>query len=445
MNKILKIISLFLFVIGLKTVAQNPIVPAGMYIADPEAHVWKDGSLYIYGSRDESKDYWCSHNYHVLSTTDLLNWKVDENIFSSKGENDQVSYNDRLLFAPDCVFFNGKYYMYYCSPKSKSKPKETGVAISDYPNGPFKNGLLVEGVNNIDPAVFIDDDGQGYLYWGQGNAKVAKLSKDLLKIDKSTIVKPLDSIGNKYFHEGSSIRKIGKKYYLVFADESRRGRPTCLGYAIGDSPTGPFVYKGVIVDNYGSDPKVWNNHGSIEKFNGKWYVFYHRSTNNSRIYRKTCVEPIKINRDGTIDEVLMTSQGAGKPIDATRIIEAEWACSLSGNVHVSATKNKDAISEQLSGIKNNDVAIFRYIDFDKKLKKIKIKTLGVSSGVIDVRIDSPNGKKIAEVTIKKLDDTTFFQINEANIQSVKGKHAVYLTFKRKENDTLFSLDWFTFY
>ena len=124
-----------------------------------------------------------------------------------------------------------------------------------------------------DPAVLIDDDGQGYYYWGQGVPKVAKLKSNLMEIDTRTIAKPLDEAGNKAFHEGSSIRPISDTYYLVFADVSRRKRSICLGYAISKSPMGPFEYKGIIIDKYGSDPAVWNNHGSIEKFNG-WGMFF---------------------------------------------------------------------------------------------------------------------------------------------------------------------------
>ena len=435
----------FFFTFSLRFLAQNPIVPAGVFIADPEAHVWQDGRLYIYGSRDESDAYWCSHGYHVLSTENLIDWKLDKNVFASKGKNDQVLYNDKLLFAPDCIFKNGKYYLYYCSPKGKTKTKETGVAISNSPNGPFKKGKRIQGVDEIDPAVLIDDDGQGYLYWGQMNPKMAKLKPNLLEIDASTITKPLDSLGNKYFHEGSSIRKIGDKYYFVFADESRRNRPTCLGYAISDSPTGPFVYQGVIIDNYGSDPSVWNNHGSIEEFNGKWYVFYHRSTNNSRKFRKACIEPIKINKDGTIDEVEMTTQGASQPLKATRIIEAEWACGLTGNTFISTKNEFDESTEELSEIKNGDTAVYKYINFNNKLSKIKFKTYAANGGVIEVRIDSIQGKKIAEVNIENKNENIHFQIDETSIVPSDGKHAVYLIFKGEVNKTLFNIDWFTFY
>ena len=95
----------------------------------------------------------------------------------------------------------------------------------------------------------------------------------------------------------ASIRKIGDWYYLVFADDSRNHKPTCLGYAMSKNPMGPYTYKGVIIDNIGADPAVWNNHGSIEMFDGQCYVFYHRSSHNSQKFRKACIEPVTIAKD----------------------------------------------------------------------------------------------------------------------------------------------------
>ncbi len=96
--------------------AQNPIVPAGVYIADPSAHVWNDGRLYVYGSLDESPEYYCSTRHHVLMTEDMNRWQIFENIFASAGPNDQVPQTDAPLYAPDCMFRNGIYFLYYCTP-----------------------------------------------------------------------------------------------------------------------------------------------------------------------------------------------------------------------------------------------------------------------------------------------------------------------------------------
>lgn len=102
--------------IALSLAAQNPIVPAGIYIADPSAHVWKDGKMYVYGSRDESPDYYCSNSYVVLSSPDLKSWTVSKPSFVSQGPGDQVPYADGPLYAPDVQFSNGQYFLYYCMP-----------------------------------------------------------------------------------------------------------------------------------------------------------------------------------------------------------------------------------------------------------------------------------------------------------------------------------------
>lgn len=426
-----------------QSLAQNPIVPPGMYIADPEAHVWKDGRIYIYGSRDESDEYYCSHSHHVLSSSDLINWNITENAFASKGTNDQVAYSDHLLFAPDCAYKDGTYYLYYCSPDRKVFTE--GVATSQSPYGPFINGKHIKNVNQIDPAVLVDDDGQAYYFWGQGKPKVAKLKPNMVEIDVSSKVEPLDQSKGKVFHEGASIRKIGDWYYLVFADESRDKRPTCLGYAISTQPMGPYTYKGVIIDNIGSDPSCWNNHGSIEQFNGKWYVFYHRPTNNSRKFRKACIEPIKINKDGTIDEVEMTTQGAlGKAIPATLVMQAERACFLSGSVYIKSLPTTDIANEGLVRIHNDDYVAYKYLNFKNAINGLEICTSNSKGGSIEVRIDSPDGPKIGECTIAPSIPNSAFAITSCQINKVKGDHALYLVFKG-DKDEMFEVDWFRFF
>jgi arabinoxylan arabinofuranohydrolase len=440
MNNLKSITVLFLLTI-IMGFSQNPIVPPGMYIADPEAHVWEDGKLYIYGSRDESENYWCSYTHHVLSTSNLQDWNITENAFASKGAFDQVAYHDKLLFAPDCAYKDGTYYLYYCSP---GKKLTEGVATSSNPNGPFINGKQIKGAYQIDPAVLIDSDGEGYYYWGQGKPKVAKLYPNLIEIDSTTITEPLDVEGNKAFHEGSSIRKIGDLYYLVFADDSRRDRPTCLGYAIGKSPMGPFEYQGIIIDNFGCDPASWNNHGSIEKFKNQWYVFYHRSTNNSRKFRKTCIEPIFINKDGTIDEVEMTSQGASSPLLASNLIQAEWACQLTGNVRVGSLSSLDLAIEGLTEIKKDDTAAFKFLSFEEGFSNIEIKTSALSLGTIEIRLDGVEGQLIGTFNINPRSKNSPYQISKFPVSEIKkGKHAIYLIFKTDSGCEL-TLDWFRF-
>ena len=248
MRRTISILSL-LFAVTLN--AQNPISPEGVYIADPTARVDRDGRMYVYGSLDVNPDYYCSDHYHVLFSGDLRNWTLRENSFKS----------ELTLYAPDMIRKGNTYYLYYDDPSGAE-----WVATSDSPTGPFRNGLRIEGPKGIDPNIFVDDDGQAYYFWGQFAAKGARMNPDMKSIDLSSVVDSIVTEKEHYFHEGSFVFKRNGYYYFTYADISRKGRPTCIGYSMATSPLGPYEYKGVIVDNDGCDPSVWNNHGSVVEF-----------------------------------------------------------------------------------------------------------------------------------------------------------------------------------
>lgn len=437
MDKRIIFLCFSLFII--KAFAQNPIVPPGVYFADPAAHVWNDGKLYVYGSVDESTGYYCSWRYHVLSSADLMKWELFDNRFASKGPNDQVPESDQLLFAPDCQFKDGKYYLYYCLP---DREFTEGVAISSSPTGPFANGRNIKlyGYNQIDPCVFIDDDGQAYYIWGQFTAKMAKLKPNLIEIDATTIRDSVLTEWEHFFHEGSHLVKRNGIYYFIYAHLGRADMPTCIGYATSRSPMGPYKYGGVIIDNDHCDPGVWNNHGSIVEFNGQWYVFYHRSTHNSKMMRKACVEPIFFNEDGSIGEVEMTSQGAGPPLDALSQIDAERACLLFGNVRIQAFASDN---EELAGIQNNDRAAFKYINFGDGVDSVTFRVKpGKRFAKIDLALDMPWHQSIGSVDIPGAEQGKWQNITVA-LKSNSGVHALWLRFYGEEGE-LFSMDWFRF-
>lgn len=419
---------------------QNPIVPPGMYIADPSAHVWKDGKIYVYGSRDENPAYYCSWKHHVLYSSDLKHWDVAFDAFSSKGENDQVPYSNEILYAPDCQYRNGTYFLYYCLATNK---KTEGVATSASPTGPFMNGknIYLKGIDQIDPCVFIDDDGQGYYIWGQMSAKIARLKPNMTEIDTSTIVDGLVTEKEHFFHEGGYMIKRNGIYYFIYAHMGRANRPTCIGYAMAKSPMGPFKYGGVIIDNDHCDPAVWNNHGSVVEMNGKWYVFYHRSTHNSYTMRKACVEPITFNADGTINEVEMTTQGAAGPLDARLKMDAERACLLFGNVRIQACASDN---EELAEMRNEDKAAYKYIDFGNGVDSVTVNVApGSKGGTINFAIDQPWGPSIASVNVPGNGDGKQWITLSAKVNSVKGVHALWMRFWGEGTD-FFRVDWFQF-
>lgn len=382
----------------------NPLLPLRHHMPDVEAHVMSDGKLYLYGSYDACKKEYCSNFYRVASTEDMENWKVSDKIMegtdvawfnenacveASQGEvtpfirrmleemekNPELDYfgstvekeQKALLYAPDCLEKDGKYYLYFCMEDGSE-----GVAVSEHPEGPFGSFVQLPCMG-IDPAIFWDDDGKVYYYWGQFAANGVELNEDCCSFDSEKVVHGLVTEQEHYFHEGFSMRKIGDIYYAVFAD-IEHGKPTSLGYATAKSPLGPFVYGGVIIDNAGCDPSTWNNHGSIECFQGQWYVFYHRSSRNSKINRRVCAEKIEILPDGKIPEVRMTSQGPGGPFELGESIYGFQACGCFGECYIAYDAYHE--EEYLRVIKDGDRTVFRYLSLKTLPRKLEIQSLG---------------------------------------------------------------------
>ncbi|WP_461172737.1 family 43 glycosylhydrolase [Arthrobacter sp. Z1-9] len=405
------------------TNARNPVLPLDFHLPDCEAHVMPDGRLYLYGSYDNSEQRYCSNEYRVVSTPDMNTWTIHDVAFraedadwasSSTSEGKSFldgasSYDDlpayakkmippetmsvpfdqfaaevrehtkqrqpegTLLYAPDAIEKNGKYYLYMCLSDNTE-----GVAVADNPEGPFRHATQLP-VTGIDPAVFIDDDGRAYYYWGQFSASAARLNPDMISLDTASTVKDLATEETHHFHEGSSVRKREHTYYFVFADTSR-GKPTSLGYATSAFPLGPFTYRGVIIDNAGCDPGAWNIHGSIEDFNGQWYVFYHRNSRNVSSMRRLCIEPIEFADDGNIPEVKMTSQGAGAAFQPAEVIPAYAACGVTGGSYIAPFEGTEALFNSGPGS-----ALFRYVENSQPLKTLRFRAQG--SGELDLLID----------------------------------------------------------
>lgn len=357
----------------------NPILPRKYFIPDAEAHVMPDGRLYLYGSSDcsGSKEY-CGNEYRVFSTADLKTgeWMDHGVSFRNTIQEPGIPWRPGVpLYAPDAIHRNGNYYLYICGQDAFE-----AVAVSDRPYGPFQQAKPIIGADgdSIDPAVFIDDDGQAYYLWGQFALKGARLQDDMATLDQSSIRTGILTEQEHGFHEGASMRKRNGKYYIVYTDISR-GKATCMSYAISENPLGPYRKGGVIIDNTYCDPGTWNNHGSIEEFQGQWYVFYHRSSQNGFTCRRVCAEPIYFNADGSIDEVVMTSQGTSGPIAAFQEFDAAIVCRMKGNLYIAPdeTKNgREILTNCGGGNWTQDWAEYRYLDFSDGANTLKIRTSG---------------------------------------------------------------------
>lgn len=413
--------------------------------------------MYLYGSYDISgRTSYCSWEYHVFSSADLVHWEHHGESFRSTGPDSDVPWTGAPLYAPDCVYYNGRYYLFFCNADNSE-----GVSESLSPTGRFTNAFPIEGANGdaIDPAVLVDDDGQVYYYWGQFHLRGAKLRPDLRAIQPETLCTDLITEADHGFHEGASIRKRNGLYYLVYTDISR-GRATCLAYATSRSPLGPFTKRGILIDNTGCDPETWNNHGSIASFNGQWYLFYHRSSQASNYNRRVCIEPITFNADGSIDEVEMTTQGAGGPLPATRPIEAWRACLLHGRVHTAADGPTDTdpnVYERLTHIHHNDWAAYKYVDFEAQPVDTFVARAGspTHGGTIEIRLDQPYGELIGTCDVSRTGGWQKWALHICPVKGARGVRAVYLVFRGRKGmlsemarafdpDRLFDLDSFWF-
>ena len=424
MKKTLLILSLFPTLLW----AQNPLSPMGVYVADPSARV-VDGRMYVYGSLDESTHHYCSRRYHLLSSADMRNWTLHENIF----------HWDDVLYAPDMWANVGAYYLYFDVPSGKEY-----AAVGKTPTGPFEKVTRIEGPKQIDPNIFVDDDGQVYYFWGQFSAKGARMNPDFVSLDATSITDSIVTEKDHFFHEGSFVFKRGKYYYYTFADISRRHRPTCLGYAMSTRPLGPYKYMGVIIDNDGCDPQSWNNHGSVVRQGENWYVLYHRSTHGSRQMRKACIEPITFNADGTINEVEMTSQGAAGPLDASQRIDAARACKMRGNVRIRLMQDSTS-REELGAIQPGDSALWRYLDFGNGKRHVALRARANAPATVCLHADTPDGPELARLHFERSD----WAVKTVACKPISGIHALWMTFEGGTTQDaaaeMMSLDWFTFY
>ena len=243
----------------------------------------------------------------------------------------------------------------------------------------------------------------------------------MISIDPTAIVDNLVTEERHFFHKGSSMRRIGDTYYYVFAD-MERGKPTALGYATGSSPLGPFAYRGIIIDNDGCDPESWNNHGSIECVNGQWYVFYHRSSRNTKYHRRLCVEKIQILEDGSMPEVKMTSQGVDEPFAPGETIYGYQACGLTGHCFIGPNP---VCEESLQVIHDQDSATFRYVRSQMPFTGLSVQAEG--SGTIYILT---NEREAGSIVIRNGKQET---PDQGCIQASAGEYELRLRFENPEH------------
>ncbi|WP_184235716.1 glycoside hydrolase family 43 protein [Massilia timonae] len=296
-----------LFCIAAGAHAANPIV-TDIFTADPAVVV--DGKrLYLYTGRDEARPgetTYRMNEWRVFSTCDMRNW-TDHGVAATVKT---FAWAKADAFAADVVRHKGKYYLYAPVKHATIPGFAIGVGVSDTPTGPFRdargsalvtNDMTREtpnGWDDIDPAVFVDDDGQAYMYFGNKVLKYVRLKPNMIELDG-----PIQTVGLFNFEEAPWLHKRDGVYYLSYAS----GLPEVIAYATGPGPTGPWTYRGVIMDKN----KVTHTiHQAFADFNGKSYVFYHNEMVSHADYRRSvAVEEFSYGKDGAIPRIAQTRAG----------------------------------------------------------------------------------------------------------------------------------------
>ncbi len=421
--------------------AFNPYLPSYEYIPDAEPYVFGD-RVYIYGSHDRfGAPIFCMNDYVCWSAplSDLGSWKYSGVIYR-KNQDPMNRLGLRLLFAPDvCRGPDGRYYLYY----AYDFMGVVGVAVCDSPDGQYEfyghvhyaDGTLLGRRRGdefpFDPGVLLDDDGMVYLYSGFATKVPAFLSgfHSLKNNGGSVIVLEQDMVtirreprllfpskgsalpgkfeGHEFF-EASSIRKIDGKYVFVYSSSSNHE----LCWAVSDRPDGGFRFGGTLVDqgdlymNGRTDEKrarnyLGNTHGGMAELNGRWYVFYHRQTNQHSYSRQACAEPLERTPDGGFRQAEVTSCGLnGGPLEGRGCYPARIACNLwsaqgtcrydkpfDKKLHPYFTQcgkdgDKDAV-QYIANMRDGSVAGFKYFRFSGA-KGISVTVAGHGMGVLQV-------------------------------------------------------------
>lgn len=424
--------------------SQNPII-RDQFSADPTARVF-NGKVYLFPSHDipapenfPRKDWFCMEDYHVFSSSNLTDW-TDHGIIVSQYKVPWVDTTTYSMWAPDCVERNGKYYFYF--PANIRSPFGKGfgigIAVADKPEGPYvPQPEPIKGVRGIDPCVFIDKDGQAYIYYSLNRLYAAKLKENMLELASDPVV--LKEFPTKGLVEGPYFFERNGIYYMTYPHvENKTER---LEYAISDNPMGPFKVTGVIMDE--SPTGCWTNHHSIIEYNGQWYLFYHHNDYSPKFdkNRSARIDSLFFNPDGTIRKVIPTLRGVGLT-SALQKIEADRYSDISKNgASIAFIDTLNTFKGWKTRLGNQNAWIrYNAVDFGKKkLKTVMVRALSETGGTLQIRLDRADGTLVSEVKIPGGTNWTTTSSKVSKYQ--KGVHDIIIMLK--DNKPV-EVDWIQF-
>ena len=453
MKKILTLALLGLFA-AFQAKAQNPFVQTWC-TSDPAPMV-HNGTMYVYTGHDEDgADFFWMQEWRVYSTQDMVNWTDHGSPLALES----FSWADDRAWASQCVERDGHFYWYICAHSKLSNGMAIGVAVGDSPTGPFRDALgkpLFENGSwdHIDPTVFIDDDGQAWLMWGNPRVYYLKLNRDMISYEGEVGMLPMTEEafgspamnervqGKQYkdsYVEGPWLTKRNGKYQLLYA---AGGIPEHISYSTSPSPTGPWTYAGQIMPQV--ETGSFTNHCGVADFKGHSYFFYHtgKLPGGGGFGRSVAVEEFKYNADGSFPTIMPTDEGV-KPVGTFspyRHVEAETMAFSKG---IKTEQNNEA-GVYVTDIHNGDFIKLQNVDFGNKVPRTftaKVAS-GLRGGAIEVRIDSLGGQQLVRLEVPGTGGWEAWQTLTADLTAIAtGTHDLYFVFTGRKGPKLFNFDW----
>ena len=425
--------------------ADNPIVQT-VYTADPAPLVY-NGRVYLYTGHDEDNStYFTMKEWRVYSSADMVNWTDHGSPLNLAS----FSWASANAWAGQVVARNGKFYWYVPVTNRATGRMAIGVGVSSSPTGPFSDALghpLAEN-GEIDPTVFIDDDGQAYLYWGNPNLWYVKLNPDMISYTGAVTQIPLTTAGfgtrtgnpsrPTLYEEGPWVFKRNGLYYNVFAAQCCS---EFIGYSTAPGPTGPWTYRGTIMPTQGGS---FTNHPGVIDFNGSSYFFYHNGAlpGGGGYTRSVAVEKFSYNADGTIPRITMTTTGApsARTLDPYVRQEAE---TIAWSVGVETEPTSEG-GMNVGWIENGDYIKVKGVAFGGGAASFSARVASAGSGGrIELRLGSTSGALVGTCTVPGTGGWQTWTTVTCPVSGATGTQDLYLRFTGGSG-YLFNVNWWQF-
>ena len=436
--------------VGLSCFAVNPIIQT-KYTADPAPMVYNDTVFLFTGHDEDDAMGFKMLNWQLYTSTDMVNW-TDHGTIASLKDFKWVN-TDNGAWAPQCIRRNNKFYLYCPVPNGLG----IGVLVSDSPYGPFKDPigkpLIKNSSHDIDPTVMIDDDGQAYLYWGNPNLYYVKLNEDMISYSGEIVNEPSKPAN---YQEGPWVWKRNGHYYLAYASTCC---PEGIGYAMSNAPTGPWEYKGMIMEG---DQRSSGNHPGIIDYKGRSFVFgFNYSIGQktmSKHYerRSICLENLTYLADGTIEKLPFWTNTGVKQLGSVNPYnrnEAETMAFSEGlktelvtewERNVAWNKGRKIADRCfVTSVHNGDYILVQGVDFSKGASTVEMSIASLYGGDIVLHIDQMDGPVLGTVRVTTSAEGDRWKTISTPVKKVHGTHDLYFVFSGKKD--LLNFDWWQFH